>query len=439
VKILSKNQLTGQRGESLVADRTLAMGFAFDGRNRLETGIDGFIELRDPKTGQTLAKWIGTQVKTTDGGNYVREDAASFEYLLKPDDLAYWRQANIPVIIVLVRLSDSTMYWKSVDAGNISEPRRLTFNKSTDQFDKGSTDQIAALCVDRDRIGSYVPPMQTGEPVHLTMVRVVLPEEIFVGTSLFASGRQAARELSNANLNAPFDWVIRDRRFLSLRDPSDSALTEIVDEGSIEAVDTESVAFPDDVDEEYIFIDLLARTLSVQLDHDLNFDRDSRALYFRALGPNQSRHYRYQSLVNETSAEVVKPYKGRDKHVLNVRHHAFIPRFQRIGDEWFLSVTPTFIFTRDGYRPHYNPGALIAGKKKLEKNGAVRGQFVMWRHLLTQSGQVKRDLLSEGTELVPLLKFEPLDAIIMPLAVPEEAWRRDDPNAVNMIDTEALL
>jgi hypothetical protein len=56
VKILSKNQLTGQRGESLVADRTLAMGFAFDGRNRLETGIDGFIELRDPKTGQTLAK-----------------------------------------------------------------------------------------------------------------------------------------------------------------------------------------------------------------------------------------------------------------------------------------------------------------------------------------------------------------------------------------------
>jgi hypothetical protein len=112
---------------------------------------------------------------------------------------------------------------------------------------------------------------------------------------------------------------------------------------------------------------------------------------------------------------------------------------QRIGDEWFLSVTPTFIFTRDGYRPHYNAGALIAGKKKLEKNGAVRGQFVMWRHLLTQSGQVKRDLLSEGTELVPLLKFEPLDAIIMPLAVPEEAWRRDDPNAVNMIDTEALL
>jgi hypothetical protein len=34
VKKLSQNQLTGQRGEHLVADRTLAMGFAFDGRNR---------------------------------------------------------------------------------------------------------------------------------------------------------------------------------------------------------------------------------------------------------------------------------------------------------------------------------------------------------------------------------------------------------------------
>jgi hypothetical protein len=97
----------------------------------------------------------------------------------------------------------------------------------------------------------------------------------------------------------------------------------------------------------------------VQLDQDLTYDRESRALYFRAPGQNKGRKYRYRSLVNETSAEVVTVWWAKGGH--SVRHHAFVPRFQRIGDDWFLSITPTFVFTRDGYRPHYNSGALIAG------------------------------------------------------------------------------
>jgi Domain of unknown function (DUF4365) len=439
MKKLSNSQIIGQRGELLVADRTLAMGFAFDGRNRLETGIDGFLELRDPQTGQTLANWIGAQVKTTDTGTYSYEDANGFDYLLRPDDLEYWRGANIPVILVLVRLSDNSMYWKAVDAGNDNDPRRLHFDKAKDQFDRSAADTIAALCVSRDRLGSYVPPMQSGEGVHLTMLRVLLPEKMFVGASLFASGREAARELVNSDPHAPFDWVIRDRRFLSFRDPHGSSLTEIVDEGSIEEVDTESVSLTDDLDEEYIFIDLMARTLSAQLDDDLSYDRESRALYFRAPAQNKGRKYRYRSLVNETSAEVVTVWHAKDGHVGSVRHHAFVPRFQRIGDEWLISVAPTFIFTRDGYRAHYNAGALIAGKKKKEKNGAIRGQFLMWRHLLIASGPKPSDLLGESRRHSPILGFEALDPVEMPLAVPEEAWKRDDPNAAAMVDREWLL
>jgi len=439
VKKLSQNQLTGQRGELLVADRTLAMGFVFDGCNRLETGIDGFLELRDPQTGQTLAKWIGTQVKTTDEGAYIHEDDSGFEFLLNPDDLAYWRGSNIAVIIVLVRLSDNSMYWKPVDAGIAAEPRRLRFDKAQDRFDRSAADRIAALCTARDCLGSYVPPMQSGEAAHLTMARVVLPGEIYIGSSLFASGRDAARELTSIDPHAPFDWVVRNRRFLSFRDPRGTSLTEIYDEGSVEAVETELVALVDDVDDEYTFIDLLARTLSVQLDRDLTYDRENRALYFRALGQNKGRRYRYRSLVNETSAEVVTVWRAKAGHVGSVRHHAFVPRFQRIGDEWFLFITPTFVFTRDGYRPHYNAGALIAGKKKMEKNSAVRGQFVMWRHLLIQSGERPHDLLTDDSECPPLLRFEALDAVTMPLAVPEDAWRQEDPNASSMADAEWLL
>jgi hypothetical protein len=42
-----------------------------------------FLGLRDPQTWQTLAKWIGVQVKTTEAGSYAYEDQNGFEYLIK--------------------------------------------------------------------------------------------------------------------------------------------------------------------------------------------------------------------------------------------------------------------------------------------------------------------------------------------------------------------
>ena len=61
MKKLTASQLIGQRGEFLVAERAMAIAFAFDVRSRLETGVDGMLELRDPKTGRMLAQWISAQ------------------------------------------------------------------------------------------------------------------------------------------------------------------------------------------------------------------------------------------------------------------------------------------------------------------------------------------------------------------------------------------
>jgi hypothetical protein len=69
----------------------------------------------------------------------------------------------------------------------------------------------------------------------------------------------------------------------------------------------------------------------------------------------------------------------------------------------------------------------------------VRGQFIMWRYLLTQSGGRKHDLLVQETDRMPLLRFEALEPVEMPIAVPEDAWRVHDPNAANMVDADWLL
>jgi hypothetical protein len=99
VKKLTQNQITGQLGEHLVAAHTLAMGFTFDGRDRLATGIDGFLELGTPRPARCSPSGSELMCKPPRRGLHTKTKVSN----ISPDDLDYWRGASIPVIVVLVR------------------------------------------------------------------------------------------------------------------------------------------------------------------------------------------------------------------------------------------------------------------------------------------------------------------------------------------------
>jgi len=179
-------------------------------------------------------------------------------------------------------------------------------------------------------------------------------------------------------------------------------------------------------------MDLLRRTIERRTSAQLWYQRDDRLFYFRARGVNKGRSYKYRAKVNETSAKVVSVYPNSRKPVRSyVRHHAASFRFELLADEWFVVIDPTFHFTRDGFQPHRYPGALLAGKKRLERNAAVRGQVVMWQHLLVESGKPHEGLFDTGNP-EPILTFETLPLIQLPQAVPENSWNRTDPRAKEM-------
>lgn len=215
------------------------------------------------------------------------------------------------------------------------EERRLGFDKAIDSLDGASLDRLAALSVKRGQLGTYIPPMRTGELAHLNLMRIVLPEEIFIADSPFASGREAVPDLLKTD-ERRFDWVIRGRRFVSFRDPRGTGPEAIVDVDTVEAVDTDLIADSDDPDDELVMLELLRRTMVEQVSPDLAFDGKTRTFYFRAPERFQPREYEYRSLRVNTSATVVQVYmnKKRKDQVQSVRHHAFRPRFERIGDEW---------------------------------------------------------------------------------------------------------
>src|SRR5229473_4188894 len=130
-KTITNNQLLGEIGEAAVRLRFLNMGFQFDGRSRLEAGVDGIAEVMDK--GKPLARMIAVQVKARESARYSSEDETGFTYLVRPADLVYWRGSNLPIILVLYRKSDETYFWKEVGVDSKSaerqKPDRLRYTR----------------------------------------------------------------------------------------------------------------------------------------------------------------------------------------------------------------------------------------------------------------------------------------------------------------------
>ncbi len=419
-KTITANQLLGEQGEAAVRLRFLDIGFQFDQRSRLESGIDGIAEVMDK--GQPLARMIAVQIKTTELGKYAGENDNTFSYQLKSHDLEYWRPSNLPIIIVLHRRSDNTLFWKEVLGGVGEGERRLQFNKAQDVLDRSAVDRLAALTVPKAGFGYYVPPLGEGEDAIVNMLPITLPTEMFVASTAYEP-KQAAAILLDGDEPARFDWAIKDETFWSFHDPRKSVCRDIVDLDQVEAIETTHLAFHDDVHERYNFAFLLRQMLSHQTRSDLAWNKERKIYYFKARAENESRVYYYDASKKRTDADVVNVVRNNTdtSQVEFVRHHAFEPKFENLHDQWFLVINPTYFFTTNGFLPHSYPAALLAGKKRMDKSASLRGQVIMWHRYLTEPDRAAHDLFAEVSADPRLIFGEPP---IVPLAtrVPEDVW-----------------
>lgn len=424
-KQLTANQILGEIGENAVRGRFLTIGFQFDGRSRLEAGIDGIAEIMDK--GQPMARMIAVQVKSTDNGRYASETDQGFTYLLRRQDLEYWRGSNLPVIVVFYRRSDDSFYWKEVSRESEQAERRLQIDKVADVLDSSSVNRLAALTVPKAGFGYYVPALGGGEEALVNMLPIALPTELFIASTPY-DGRRAAAILLDGDELARFDWIIRGGIFWSFHDPRTTCCRDIVDLDQVEAIDTADLAFHDDVDEQNKFIHLLRETLRHQTRQNLNWSKSKGILYFRALAADTVRNYAYEASKKKTDTDVVNvAMSDKDEtRVSFVRHHAFSPRFELMGDQWYLIITPTYHFTTNGFTPHPHPAGLLAGKKRLDKSAALRGQVIMWHRFLTEADRADEraagGLFGTVVEAEPRLRFGELPSVQLETRVPEDGW-----------------
>jgi hypothetical protein len=420
-KRITPSQLLGELGEAAARKRFLSMRFQFDPRSRLEAGIDAIVEVM--LAGKPLARMIAVQVKTTEAGDYTGETDTGFSYLLNSDDLAYWRGSNLPVIVVLYRVSDESFYWKSVGTGVGDGARRLTFSKTDDVLDHRAADRLAALTVPKQGPGYYVPPLGGGEDALVNVLPIKLPDEIFVASTPYA-GKRATAVLLQASDHPRFDWIISGDRVWSFHDPRLESTRAIVDIDQVEALETAEIAFHEDMSEQNNFAHLLRKIVQHQFRTDLRWEKTKKLFYFSAFERNTPREFAYEASKRRASAAVVNVtmQSADPERVSFVRHHAFIPRFECLLDEWHLIVTPTYHFTTNGFVPHSYPDALLAGKKRLDNNASLRGQLVMWHRLLSQAETPAHGLFEEQRAETPILGFGAPPVLTLPTSVPEDAW-----------------
>lgn len=437
-KRITDNQLIGELGEAAVRKRFLSIGFQFDQRSRLEAGIDGLAEIMID--GEPTARMIAVQVKSTRSKAYVSENDTGFTYLLESKDLQYWGTSNLPVIVVLYRESDDSLYWSPVPTLPGVEQRRLVFDKKKDALDRSCIDRLAALTVPKNGFGYYVPPLGGGEKALVNLLPIILPQEMFVASTPFDS-RRAIAELLSGDEPARFDWAIKDGTFWSFHDPREAVTSAIVDLDQIDAIETGMLALHEDIDEQNNFAFLLRQTLQHQTQDDLAWDKENRLFYFRALEADHPRTFHYQSAKVKTKADVVNITMNPripDK-VSFVRHHAFIPKFEWMMDQWFLMVGPTYHFTTNGFTRHPHPDALLSGKKRLDNNASLRGQLIMWHRLLTMNDDRGRDTLGlEEHRAAPVLRFDPPPEISLPTTVPDDVWGKPKKSTERQEETNSL-
>ena len=221
--------------------------------------------------------------------------------------------------------------------------------------------------------------------------------------------------------DVPGGWILSNKAIRSFHDLSVDHWNSVCDQGTIDPIPTAEWSDNQDEDERRLFVHLLNACLRDKLyPKGISFSKENGYYYFRATRDLRAREYPYLGLQHRTSRAVFKGYpkKGDPSKISFYRHSAFYGRFVNYEDSWYLRITPTYHFTRDGWRPSFYGAELTTGIKRLETQSSVLGQMVMWANVLCE-----RSLFDPGPQ--PLVFNSPID-FELDVGIEDDSWLKGE-------------
>ncbi len=116
------------------------------------------------------------------------------------------------------------------------------------------------------------------------------------------------------------------------------------------------------------------------------------------------------------------------------RHQAFEAQFQQVESKWYLVVSPTFVFTGDGWRKHPFHEEYLKKINEIEGPPAIFSHLKMWSWVLQPIHEL-------GASNYPHMELGPLAAFELDRGIDDKAWKptaQDEDEAVNASETVDL-
>ena len=418
-KVSPDSELTAQQAINLIEDLALDMGFLWHPPGVFDHGIDGRIELRDARAKQPLNRHLGVQSKAR--ARFTAENDDRFEFLCEEADIDYWMRAEEPVLLVCSHPSTREAWSVCVSDwftdGERRASRRVVFDKASDRFD-------VERAVELLRLGTRTEPalhrrLPAPPEKQLTNLMPILE----YGSWLWSAPtdafdhRQVHARYNEVGGPRASDYLLRDGRLYSLRDPRSCSLRHVCDTAGVDQEPVRAWSESGDSRLRRYWVELLRRNLLHQLKRRFGWHRGRGLFYVRA--PDPLAELSVEGPNGKRLGVKVEYYidkRDGEQRVAYVRHQAFRPGFEYIDGRWHLEIVPDYLFTFDGEHESRRADEKLAGIKKREKNLAVLGHMRMWEHILMRPPSLL-------TDEPPLLLFGPLLTIEVPVGLDDALWR----------------
>jgi hypothetical protein len=419
-KTLSGTGVTGQKGVNLIERVVLDMESIWTPTGALEVGIDGYIELFDPVTRKPLGLTLAAQSKVSSAIG--KDSSPTFDFWCDPADVEYWLAGSMPVILVVSNPPSGEAYWTSIKdyfkGWTRGKPTTVTFKKSKQLFRKDSFKALAAIAA--PKAGLYLATPRKIERLDSNLLRVeAFPEQIYFADTECRWPSDVWALLRKTQHDPDAGWVLKGKRFASFHDLGADPWTSVCDGGTVEGFPTTDWSESPDPERQHLFVQLLNQTLRAQVRGEVRYWAKEEC--FAIVG--KARKMPYQSLKRRSRISAVSQFSSTTKDGRTFewrRHMAFRGQFRVLDGQWYLEITPTYRFTRDGYELDRFHEDRLKGIKQIEGNRAVLSCVLFWADYL----KPKTNLFSQES---PPIRFGDLLSFESSVGLDDKQWLSDDP------------
>jgi len=232
-----------------------------------------------------------------------------------------------------------------------------------------------------------------------------------------------AKDIMSRGFEVPEDFEIHSNRVISFHDPSahNSLLQPYVDPGTVTEITPKGYYTVDD-DQLNVFKSLLRRALQRQMRPERIHWQDEKHLFF--YGPVKSLEERMvawndgRTAMRTVFQKTMK--RNNPNEILTCKHLAFYVDFHLLEDVWYMAITPTWYFSRDGYRPDRFAAKRISWLKAQENDQQVHTHF---RFICRRIRELQEASLFDSEHRITLIQIG--DAVSFPNHphVPDQLWK----------------